>query len=163
MPIYMKVPGIDGEATEANHVGWIELSGLSSPIARKVPDGAYGTDAVSRGLLAFGPVEMSRRVDAASVLLARATAAGQVFDAVHLHVTVPMGGGEKTVLEYELGKAVLVSHGLNVVALGGGPQDLSENLSVQFARVKWTYKKYREGRADGVVTGGFDRVSGVSS
>ena len=163
MPIYMKVPGIDGEATEANHAGWVELSGLSSPVARKVPDGAYGTDAVSRGQLAFGPVEASRRVDAATVLLARAAAAGQVFDAVHIHVTQPMGGGEKTVLEYELGKAVLVGHGLHVAAVGGGPQDLSENLSIHFARIKWTYKRYREGRADGVVTGGFDRSSGVAS
>ena len=163
MPIYMKVPGIDGEATEANHAGWVEVSGLSSPLARRVPDGAYGTDAVSRGTLAFGPVEMTRRVDSASVLLARAAAVGQVFEAVHVHVTVPMGGGEKTVLEYELGKAVVVGHGLHVTAVGGGPQDLAENLSVHFARVRWTYKRYREGRADGVVTGGYDRASGVSS
>ncbi len=163
MPIYMKVPGIDGEATEASHAAWVEVTGLSSPLARRVPDGAYGTDAVSRGTLAFGPIEMTRRVDSASVLLARAAAVGQVFDAVHVHVTVPMGGGEKTVLEYELGKAVLVGHGLHVTALGGGPQDLSENLSIHFGKVRWTYKRYREGRADGVVTSAFDRASGAAT
>lgn len=163
MPIYMKVPGIDGEATEANHTGWVEVTGMSSPLARRVPEGAYGQDAVSRGTLAFGPIEMTRRVDSASVLLARATAAGQVFDAVHVHVTVPMGGGEKSVMEYELGKVVLVGHGIHATAVGGGPQDLSENLSVHFAKVKWTYKRYRDGRADGVVTGAFDRLTGAQS
>ena len=163
MPIYMKLPGIDGEATEASHAGWVEVSGLSSPVARRVPEGAYGQDAVSRGTVSFGPVEITRRVDGATVLLARAAAAGQVFDAVHVHVTQPMGGGEKTVLEYELGRAVVVGHGVHVVAVGGGPQEMTENVSVQFAKVRWTYKRYREGRADGVVTGGFDRATGVAS
>ncbi len=159
MAIYMNIAGITGDAVEATHKGWIDVTGMSSPLVRKTPDGAFGADAVAKGFLVFGNVELTRRVDTASVALARQAAVGDVYDSIRLHVTMPSGGGEKTVVEYDLQKAILASHAMHFTAVGGGGQEMMENLSVNFARVTWTYKKYKDGKADGVVTGWYDRTT----
>jgi type VI secretion system secreted protein Hcp len=156
MPVYLKIQGIDGQATEDNHKQWIEATSMSSPLARRTPDGAFGNDAVQRGSLVFGNIHISRKVDSSSIPLARQTALGKVYDTVDLHVTTPLTDGEKNLIEYELSNAILVSHGIDV-AHDGTSQTLHENLEINFSKIKWTYKKYTNGKADGSVAGWYDR------
>ncbi|HWE01842.1 MAG TPA: type VI secretion system tube protein Hcp [Tepidisphaeraceae bacterium] len=158
MPVYMNIQGIKGQATETNHKDWIECLSMSSPVARKVGEGAFGLDAISKGSLSFGNLMLTRKVDSSSVPLAKQTALGNVYDSVDVHVTTPIGGGEKNLLEYKLEKACIVSHSIDVVTEQGGPQALHESAEINFSKVTWTYKKYKDdGSADGVVTGWYDR------
>jgi type VI secretion system secreted protein Hcp len=158
MPVYLKIAGITGQATETNHAQWIEALSISSPVARSVPAGAFGNDAITKGSLSFGNLHLTRKVDSSSVPMAKQTALGQVYDTLDVHVTTPIGGGEKNLIEYKLEKACLVSHSIDVVTSSGGPQELHESAEINFSKITWTYKKYKEdGSADGVVTGWYDR------
>jgi type VI secretion system secreted protein Hcp len=157
MPVYMKIEGIEGMATESNHGKWIEASSLSSPLARRTPDGAYGNDAIQKGSLVFGNIHLSRKVDSSSIPLARQTALGKVYDTVDIHVTTPLVDGEKNLIEYKLSKAILVSHGIDV-AHDGTSQSLHETVEINFSKIEWNFKKYKnDGSADGNVTGWYDR------
>src|SRR5688572_21617099 len=95
MPVYMKIDGITGQATEENHKQWIECLSFSSPIERSLKPGAFGLDAINSGVLVFGNIHLARKADASSVPLARETALGKVHPTVEIHVTTPLNGGEK--------------------------------------------------------------------
>jgi type VI secretion system secreted protein Hcp len=158
MPVYINITGIQGQATETNHTNWIEAMTLSSPLARKVPDGHFGLDAINKGALNFGNVHITRKVDSSSVPLAKQAALGTVFDTLDIHVTTPLAGGEKNLIEYKLSNASVVSHAIDVQAHTGQSQDLLESLEINFAKINWTYKKYKtDGSADGSVTAFYDR------
>jgi type VI secretion system secreted protein Hcp len=159
MPIYLKVQGIDGEATEDQHKKWIEATSVNSPVARRVPEGSFGNDAKSKGALTFGNIEMSRKVDSSTIPLAKNAALGTIYTTVEIHVTTPLTDGEKNLIEYKLTNAIIVSHDVSVTAMGGGSsQSMDEHLSLNFSKIEWKYRKYKDdGGADGVVDGWYDR------
>ena len=157
MPVYMKIAGIEGEATQEPHKGWIEAKSLSSPIVRKVPDGVFGNDAVQKGFLVFGNIFMTRKVDSSSVPLAKQTALGKVYDTIEIHVTTPLGKGEKNLIEYKLSKAILASHGLEVTTGEGTAQSLHETVEINFSKIDWKYTSYKGETQDKQIPGWYDR------
>lgn len=160
VPVYLKIKGIDGQATQDDHKQWIECSSLSSPVARRTPDGVFGQGAIQKGSLVFGNIHLSRKVDSSTIPLAKQTALGTVYDDVEIHVTTPLKDGEKNLIEYKLSKAILVTHGVDVATVDGGPQTLHEALEINFSKIEWKYNKYKsDGSPDGVVPAWYDRES----
>jgi len=116
--MFIKIEGIDGEATDHEHQGWIEVESWSwgegrSPARRATP-GGNGP----------GVLTLSRSVDRASPNLTQACASGRSLGRVLVHVRASGGGYNEYVVD---------DVSCSQASAGDRP---TENVSLNFARVR---------------------------
>ncbi len=84
---FIKFDGVDGESRDKNHKGWIEVSSVSQGMAPR--DAASG---LATGKRQHKPVTITKSIDKASPVLAKALASGTALSNVRIevdgHVTV---------------------------------------------------------------------------
>ena len=84
---YLKFDGVDGEAMDKNHKGWIELIAVSTVVSPR--DAASG---LPSGKRQHKPISVTKPIDKSSPMLARCLASGTTIKNVKIkadgHVTV---------------------------------------------------------------------------
>jgi type VI secretion system secreted protein Hcp len=125
---FLKIEGVPGESSDTHHASWIQVEslhfGLSAP-------SALAPTQVS-------PLTLSKRIDKASPLLAKACATGQHFAKVKLELV--RTGPQRTRFYHITLEDVLVS-GLS--AAGAGADDsLPETIQLLAARWSWSYTEF---------------------
>ena len=85
---YLKFDGVDGEATDKDHRGWIEILSVSSTASAR--DAASG---LATGKRQHKPITIIKEVDKASPILARFLRSGKPLTNVHVEAD-----GQVTVL-----------------------------------------------------------------
>lgn len=123
---YLKLDGVDGEATETYHKGWIEIQSLSLGAAR----GSGSSTPTFSGLTVFG------QVSKATPKLAEMCVSGVSKPRARLEL-VRADGNRLLYYEIDLQNVQVLS--LTTQGAGGLPTDAFE---LSYASLRWTYTQY---------------------
>lgn len=157
---YMKIPGIDGMATQQGHEKWIPIEQCSMSAHRNMPEGSNDPVADLRNSkVQVNGVMISKNADSSTPLLAQHVCAGTVWtDPVVIDfIRNSEGSGEQTYYTITLTNAFVKSHDQSGHSSSGGMASTMESLVLGFSKVKWEYKVINEkGKLDGTVPGSWD-------
>ncbi len=153
--IYLSLPDIPGEATEARHVGWIDILAFSEGVIRSPATKP-----------AFSPLSVFKNLDKSSPKLALFSASGKQIKSGVLEV-VRNSVDRRRFLRVKLSGVTVISFQQS----GNGVQLPSESVALDFVTVEWTYTEIGANglpiqditcswnRQTGVGTGGADTDS----
>jgi type VI secretion system secreted protein Hcp len=163
--IVLKLDGIDGESVVKGHRKEIDVLSYEQGIDLTVIHGAGGGSAAGKASLA--PVRFRKNVDAASIPMLLACAAGKHIAAARFTFRRGAGGFEfyKVTLE-----EVLITHiaqragtgaqyplSFGALDTGAASDGFLDEVTLDYRRIRWEYKKQSPaGGAAGTVTGGWD-------
>jgi type VI secretion system Hcp family effector len=154
MPAYIKLPGIDGEVEEKDHQKWIEVGTGSMPIYRSITEGSKGSSR-ENGETSLGDFVVVKQWDSSTPQIAQAAADGKLLNEVKIHFCSTINNKNVTNLEIKLKNVIITSYQLSINAEQSPPP--SEQLSLNYTKVDWTYKKYdRMGDEEGNFPGSYD-------
>ena len=91
--VYVLIPGIPGETTEVNHVGWVELQTLNWGHGEAPPGSPVRVQ--------FNKVTVTKQLDSVSPALAALAANGQQLRDVKAEIVRPTGAGT-TIVTFRL-------------------------------------------------------------
>lgn len=133
--MFLMLEGIPGESADKANIGNIDVlawsEGLSQSGTTHMGAGA------GAGKVSVQDLSLTKYLDSSSPLLRQYIASGRLIRTATLTVRTA-GENPRIVFKIEL-KDVLIS---SVSAGGSGGEDrLTENMSLNFAEIKWTYKK----------------------
>jgi type VI secretion system secreted protein Hcp len=147
--IYMNIPGIPGDATDAQHKDWIEVEaagqGLSNPLIA-------GPAGLVTGKATFQPVKVVKRIDRSSPLLFLGAAQGKQFPTITIQF-VRTTADRPVFFEIKLTNALITS-----VSTTGADSDLPKELvGLAFAKIEWTFTEIgADGAPAGTVKGSWN-------
>jgi len=125
---YLKLEGIAGDCAEPGHKDWMVIESFNQNVNGPQERG---------GRTAMSDVAITKYADAATPLLARATAEGRHFKEAVIELCVPDGAKPKF-LELRLTNVRVTNYGLS-----GSPQSDTrtpyENLMLGFDKIEWLY------------------------
>lgn len=126
--IFLKIEGIEGQAADSGHQGWIEVDSFSYGVSR--PVGATET-ATHKGLT------LVKGMDKASPFLYLHCSSGRPLDEVVLEIT-RTAGDDVSMQEFRLRRATVTS--VQASAASGAKQ-VKERLTLCYETIAWTYIK----------------------
>lgn len=135
---YCLVDGVDGEAVEEGHKGWIKLVSFGHSVSQRHNMGS-GSALKGQGA-GFGTFNLVKEIDKSSVDLNKLCALGSKVKEIKVDVCSDVEG-VKPKMSYIL-KNVIVAH----VGVSGGSDGLNENVQLAFGEIHWHYTSYK---ADG--------------
>ena len=154
LDIFLKIPGISGESTDAHHKDEIQVLswnwGLSQSASTHQGSGGGGAGA---GKASFQDLSFTHLVDKASPNLVLACASGQHLAEALLTVRKPGA------MPLEYFKITMTDVIIAAVTTGGSASDghLTENVQLNFAKFTETYTPQKaNGTADTPITIGWD-------
>lgn len=137
---YMKLGDIKGEATDAAHKEWINLSSFAHGITRE-RDSASG---LPTGKRQYKPVVITKPVDKATPLMLGLLTQGGVVPFVRLDFVA--AGPRPRFYQITLENVVLSSYQTGSAAGDAAP---TESFSLNYEKIKWTYTEFDQaGRGD---------------
>jgi type VI secretion system secreted protein Hcp len=140
--IYMLLPGIQGEATEPNHIGWINVESVNWGHGEAPPG--------SPNKIQFKGVYFVKFIDSTSASLALLGATGQLTKDVKLEITTPAGNAVPGVLSrMKLTNARVVSY---IAGAHDGPGNPTDNITFSFDTITWI--NFRQSPTTGQMTPG---------
>ena len=138
MSIFMKIDGIDGEATEASHTKWIECNSLQFGFGRGIstPQGNAAHRETSSP--SVSELTITKEMDISSYKLFASSLTEVEGKTVKIDMCRTGGkSGLITYANYELTNALI--SGYSVSSGGDRP---SESLSLNFTKIKYTYTNF---------------------
>ncbi|MCA8990800.1 MAG: type VI secretion system tube protein Hcp [Planctomycetaceae bacterium] len=159
MPAFMRLAGIEGEATDSQHKGWIIIQALNSPIYRAIPEGARDQQR-TKGETTLGDIMVVRELDKSSVPIQQACANGTFYPEVEVHLCTTVGNKQEPYLKYKLKDVILTSYSFHGTA-SGDPLP-SEQVTLGYTKVEWTYVTVdpKTGTPQGQVPGSYNPGEG---
>lgn len=133
MAIYLKIDGIQGDATEANHTNWITIDSMQFSTAREVKARIGGTAVREFSEPSVSDVTVSKPLDRASGGIFREALVGNQGKTYQIDVTSTGQGG--TVLLTYILSHVMVSN-YHISSGGDRPE---ESITLNFAKVEVTF------------------------
>jgi len=127
---YIKIEGIDGEATDAKHKEWIEVLSFSQSIHR----GDSGSSVRTTASVVFEDIVLTKELDKSSPKLAESVATGKVIPKVEFELTSSAG----IYYKYELTNVMVTSYSVS----GTADDRPIEQVSLNFEQIKTTYTEY---------------------
>ena len=149
--VFLKLDGIEGEATDDAHKNEIKLSSCSfSAFNSSSYNNASKT--VSKGQANMGDIAFSKEVDKTSVSLFKACASGKVVPKAVISFQSNVGDDKKIdFLKYELENVVVNSYNFSAAGMA------DESGSLTYAKITQIYDQRDEkGSSAGKVQGYFD-------
>jgi len=126
--IFMKIEGIEGQAADSGHQGWIEVDSFSYGVSR--PVGATEA-ATHKGLT------LVKGMDKASPFLYLHCSNGRPLDEVVLEITRTVGD-DVSIQEFRLRRATVTS---GQASAASGAKQVTERLMLCYESIAWTYVK----------------------
>lgn len=136
MPAFLKLGGVQGEGTDADHKDWIIIDSLSAAIFRSIPAGARDQQR-TKGDTALADVVCVRQLDKSSTKLQEACANGTFFKEAQIDFCTTVGNRQEPYLTYKLADVIVSSYSMHAVA-SGMPLP-SEEITLAYTTVEWTY------------------------
>lgn len=125
---FMNIEGIQGEATEPKHEGWIEVLSVQWGSTRRPTSGRAAQP--GRGA---GTVSITKRVDKASPVLLQYNLSGKQFEKIVIDIT--SYDRSQTYMRYELRNVMITS--FEPGGSGGGVP--METITLNYAKFKMVY------------------------
>jgi len=129
---FIKFDGVDGESTDKEHQGWINLESFNWSMNQ--PAQATGQSR-RRGAVIVEDLSFSKELDIASPRLAEYLANGRVTSLVQLHLTRSTDRGEEVYLRYELTNVLISSYEISWEGEGRPV----ENVTFNFEEIVMSY------------------------
>jgi len=146
---FLKIEGIPGESTDAQHKQWIEL--LSYNFGAAQPHSGSVSSGGSRSLqrVDISPFDVVKALDKASPKLFLHCCNGQHISKIELELC-RAGGDKQLYMKYELEDVIVTSYSTSGAAGGDLP---SEALSFAMGKVTLTYTEtdHKTGKAGGAI------------
>lgn len=148
--MFLKIEGVEGEATRRGHEGWIEIQAFNWGVS----SAASAVTGASRaaGAPNFDDVSVTKYVDKATPPLAQACAEGKRMaeaEIVFYRAGSTVPAGSIKLWDVAIASALSTSE-----ATADRP---IEELSLTFGKIQWSYSEVdATGRARGTVTAGWD-------
>lgn len=154
MPIYLKIPGIEGEVTADGHQKWIECHSLSWGVGRGIHTPTGSAQSRESSAPSVSEVTIAKMADKSTAKLFQEACIGKAKDVeIHLCQT---GDKLETYLEYKLTDALI--SGFSSSSGGDKP---SESLSFNFTKIQLKYTPYDKDRNPGSpIPAGYDITTG---
>ncbi len=151
MAIYLKYSNLEGDVTEADHVGWVECDSAVFGVARSLSTKpGQGQDRESSAPK-IDELVLTTKMDKTSPQFFELACAGKGEDA-KIHFVQTTEAGVETYMEYALTNTLI--GGYSVESHGDRPV---ESISLNFTRIEMIYKTYDEGHvASGQKIGHYD-------
>ena len=152
---YIKIDGIQGEALDEHHQGWIETTGYAFGASQSISSTASSAGGATAGRTTLSNFTFSKRLDKASCRLLQASCAGEHLQNVTL--TLHRAGGDKLKYYEVVLEEVLIAD-YSQSAEEGEPL---ETIQLNYGRIKtiYTQQNRKDGAAGGNVAGGWDRIA----
>jgi len=139
MKAYMKINGIDGEATETGHEKWIEVAEFHHGVHLDGVKSVSGRSHLMTGTASTREFVISKSLDAASPNINAWCAQAKPISDVTLHVLSTADG--KTNVDYEV---MLTNTIITSVSISGGGEKKEslpeETVAMRFGKISWEYK-----------------------
>ncbi len=130
--IYVQIPGMQGDVTESNHVGWIELQSLSFGHGEPPPGATVKVQ--------FGRINMTKNMDSNSAALASLGATLQAIPQLKVEVTRSSGASNPVIFKMKLTGARLTSFASSTQPL----LPPVENIGWSFDTITWISLKLNQ-------------------
>jgi len=158
MSIFMNYEGIDGESSDQNHKGWVDLEDVLWGVSRKITSSTStqgdreSSNAIIRDLI------ITRRMDRATPKFFIESCCGTGRN-VLIHLTkTGAGTGADIYMEYTLKNALISNY--KVIAASQDIDRPTEELTISFIELKAKYIPYDEdGIAQAPIVVGFDTAT----
>ena len=139
MAWYAKFDGIDGSATQKNHIHWTNCASVNMG-GHKAGGGGTGVGRVG-GKMHLEDITIGIINDRGTPKLLEAAVKGKVFKKVEIHGTATYGdAGEQVYLKVELENVQITSYQLGVLDNNQYTDDMA--LSLNFEKYKTTFTEY---------------------
>lgn len=133
--IFIRAEGVDGESQDKDHKNWSDLTSVSQPLHRSVPQGATGMTR-TRGGASVSDIQVVKRLDKASPKYAELLLLGRVIPRVEIDMVGSFAFDDrKSYYRYELRNVLVTSYELRA-DVGSVPVD---SFSLNFEEMKVTY------------------------
>lgn len=139
MGLFIKIDGIEGEATDKAHDKWILADSASLPVFRSIPSGAVDQQR-TKGETSLGDISFVRQLDKSSPKLFEATTLGKFNKQVSVEFTTTTGGKTETYLKWLLENVIFT--GYSVHGNASGEPMPSEQVSCNFTKITYTYTEF---------------------
>lgn len=139
MGLFVKLDGIEGEATDSQHSKWILADSASLPVFRSIPGGAVDQQR-TKGETSLGDITFTRQLDKSSPKLMEACAKGKFNKEVLIEFTTTTEGKTETYLKWKIENAVFT--GYSVHGNSSGEPLPSEQVSLNFTKITYTYTEF---------------------
>ena len=142
--MFIKIDGIDGESEDDDHKGWIDILswswGMSQSASAHIGGGGSNAQA------SVQDVNFVKFVDKGTAAIMHCCLSGKHIAKAELHCT--KAGGDNKALEYIIVKMDEVIISSCSTGGSGGEDRLTENVSLNFAKVEYQYTvQTKEGAA----------------
>jgi type VI secretion system secreted protein Hcp len=140
---FLSIDTVTGEATQANHVGWIEVFSFSWGASNPTTVGAT-SGGLSAGKVSISSFNVMKKTEASSCTLFAACCAGQHFPTATVEMSKATGtsGQQQVYLKYTFTDVMVES--VQWSGSTGGDDTPTESLSLAFAKVAIDYSKQDE-------------------
>jgi type VI secretion system secreted protein Hcp len=129
MPIFLKLDGIEGDSTDASHVGWFEVDNFSFGVTTPT----NGTTGGASGRSHFTPLAVDIHSITGLAALLGAELDHHTFKSVEL-VETTNGAKEQTIFDVKLTNVTLAD-----IVNAPGSQGPEESLSLNYGKISVTY------------------------
>ncbi len=136
--IYARIDGIDGEATDENHKGWIEIDSMNFGV--HVPESGATGQSRRRGSVIVEDITMTKEIDKASPKIAEDVCTGRTVEVVELEIMAPGLSGPRLVVRYELENVVIKGFWHEADTEDG----LWDAFTLSYEGITMTYTEYDE-------------------
>lgn len=108
MPVYLKMQGINGSATDANHKDWVQADFMAWGASRNIKFKTGSMANREGGALAFQEIEIRKKIDAGTFQIGKAFWNKKAMDEVEVDICRQGdGGGDVSLLKLTLSDVLL--------------------------------------------------------
>lgn len=147
--IYIKIDGIDGESTDVDHKGWIEIQNISTGITLPFSNSSYSASGggTNTGRADFDYITFSKFLEKSSVKLQEFCGTGKTAPKAEIHFCQAGDGDAKHVyMKYILKDVVIANY--SVSASKHDVDRPMESVSLAYGNVEMGYTNLEdEGKA----------------
>ncbi|MFK7767231.1 MAG: Hcp family type VI secretion system effector [Mariniblastus sp.] len=152
---YVNFGSIKGNSQDAKHKEWVEALSISQSVNRNINSTAKPREALTKSQVQLGAIDLQKNADESSPELVAAVCEGKVFPEVTIDLVRVTDNGNEVFYQWVLTDAYISSYGVHGANMGS--IETSENISICYSTIKWSYKKKDEkGKAQGSVDTGWD-------
>jgi type VI secretion system secreted protein Hcp len=150
---FLKLDGIKGESADAKHKGEIDIASFSWGMAQTGVSATGGGGGA--GKVHVHDIQISKKLDSSTPLLSLHCANGAHIKEANI-VCRKAGGEQLEFMKIKLSDVLITS--INQSASHGSDALPEESISINFAKVEWTYQPQgADGKAQGgPITAGWD-------
>jgi type VI secretion system secreted protein Hcp len=136
MSAFMKLGDIKGSATDEDHKDWIIIENTSSAIMRSIRDGAKDQQR-TQGETVLADVVVVRQMDKSTPKLQEACANGTFLKEVEIDFCTTIKNKEEPYYQIKLSDVIITGHSFDANSYADPLP--SENVSLGFSKIEWTW------------------------